>query len=449
MNVNELLQVLWRRKMIVGAITALAIGIAVAALQLVKPEYESTTTLALSPTNVQNGLIMFGILDSVVPVYADAATSHTTLSLARPQSPYPLGTVRVQTFQGTPIIKVTGRSTSKFVARDTANAVTAALLKRVRSHEVGVASIRLTELDRATLATAPVFPKKKLTLIVAALLGLAFGVGAAFLRENLATKIETPEELERLAGSPVFGQLPTEPAVTRLRSAEALSEDTRLRAFSEALRDLRTNLLFAEGNPGSIVLTSPQGSHGKTTVSFGLAATLARAGTRTLLIDADLRRGRLAEMLDLPRTPGLVEVLTGTPVEEVIQHTSLETLDIITGGRRGGDPVELLTSEFPALLNHLESIYETVVIDATPLVPISDARIIARFAAATLIVASAGNVTRRQVRTAVERLSLIGARATALVLNNYHEPGATTYYGMPENEPSRRRTRRQRESSAS
>lgn len=441
MNLNELLQVLWRRKVIVVVVTAVAIGIAVAALQIARPVYQASTTIALSPRNAQNGLILFGILDAVVPVYADAAESPTTLELARPKSPHPLGTVSVDTFSGTPIIKIRARDHSPYIARDTANAVTGALLQRITHGGIGLKSIRVVELDRATLPTSPVFPRKKLTLLVAALLGLILGVAAAILRENLATKVETPEELERIAGVPVFGEIPSEPAVTRVGTADDLLDDTRLRAVSEAFRDLRTNLLFSAGNVRSIVLASPQGSHGKTTIAFGLAVTLARAGTRTLLLDGDLRKGRMPEMLGIPATPGLSEVLTGTPLEEVIQHTSLETLDLLPGGSRGRDPVELLTSEFPALLSRLEGMYETIVIDGTPLVPISDARILARYADATLVVASAGRATRRQVRTAIERLSLISVRPTAMILNNYSARGMPGYYGPSETEEPRRRTR--------
>jgi tyrosine-protein kinase len=444
-NLNELLQVLWRRKVIVLVVLAAAIGIAVAALQIAKTVYESSTTIALSPRDAQNGLILFGILDAVVPVYADAAGSPTTLALARKKSPHPLGDVTVETFSGTPIIKIHARDHSPFVARDTADAVAAALLQRVQRDRIGLATIRLVELDKATLPTSPVFPRKKLTLLVAVLLGLILGIAAAILRENLATKIETPEELERVAGVPVFGEIPSEPGFTRVHEAADL-DDTRMRAAQESLRDLRTNLLFSAGEVRSIVLASPQGSHGKTTISFGLAVTLARAGTRTLLIDGDLRKGRMPEMLGIPRTPGLMEVLNGTRVEEVIQHTQLENLDVLPGGTRGGDPVELLTAEFPALLNKLEELYETIVIDGTPLVPISDARILARFADATLVVASANRATRRQVRTAIERLSLIGVRPTAMVLNNYSARGAPGYYGPPELEAPPRRRGRQRTS---
>jgi capsular exopolysaccharide synthesis family protein len=146
-----------------------------------------------------------------------------------------------------------------------------------------------------------------------------------------------------------------------------------------------------------------------------------------------LRRGRLAELLRVERSPGLMEVLRGeTAVEDAIRSTALESLDIVTGGRRAGDPGELLTVEFASILGRLEEQYEAVVIDGTPVVPVNDARIISRYVDATILVASAGAATRRQVRAAVDRLSLIGVRPAAVVLNNSRERGDSSYYYVTE-----------------
>jgi capsular exopolysaccharide synthesis family protein len=322
--------------------------------------------------------------------------------------------------------------------------VTDVLLERAKD-DIGINSLELTQLDRPVAATDPVFPQTRLALAVALLIGLALGIGLALLRETLTTKVETPEELGRVSEAPVFGEIPTEPAIASFNSPEVLGENPLLRGVSEALRELRTNLLFSEGSLTSVVVTSPEGSHGKTTIAFGLAVTVARAGTRTVLVDGDLRRGRLSELLDIERSPGLMEVLKGTPLKEVVRHTSLDTLDVVTGGRRGGDPGELLTSEFPLIIEALQKQYDAVIIDGTPLVPVSDARIMARYANAVIVVANAGTATRRQIKRALERLSLIGLKPTAVVLNNYRAPGGTSYYALPEEiaqiRKSRRRTR--------
>jgi polysaccharide biosynthesis transport protein len=428
-NLHELFEVVWRRKLTVVAVTLLVIGLAVGLLRTLTPQYESTATLALIPTGGRDDVFLLTVLDAVTPVYADAAVSRNTENAARARAGGELGKISVRTFNNSPIIRIKARHSDRAVAQRSAQAVTDVLLERSTSG-ARIPNLVLRQIDRANRPTDPVFPQTTLTLGAAILLGLSAGLAVALLRENLTTTIETPEELARLSGVPVFGEIPNVRRLSRVSSPDELVSDPRLRIASEALRDLRTNLLFANGTLSSIAVTSPEGSHGKTTVSFGLAAVLARSGARTLLIDADLRRGRLAELLKVEQEPGLGEVLLGLPLADAIRPSAVTSFDFLARGRLGTDPGELLMYEFGTILEECERRYEVVVVDTTPLVPISDARMIARYAKATLIVASAGVTTRRQMRTAVERLQLISVRPTAVVLNNYRSPVQTAYYGM-------------------
>jgi tyrosine-protein kinase len=431
---NDLLRVFWQRKLRIILITLAIIIPAYAATEIVPAQYESTSTLALTPKESGNDLVLFGILDTVVPFYADAATSRTTLNSARELLGRDLEDVSVQTFKGTGIVKIKSRSTNPRRAQQSAAAVTDALLKRVSSGDVGIPSLKLGEIDAPAVSSSPVFPRVKLTLIVAGLLGLGLGLGVALLSESLTTKIESADDLAETSGVPVFAEIPAETAILKMHDPVDLGTHPRLHIVAEALRDLRTNLLFTDDSIRSIVVTSPDGSHGKTTVAFGLAATLARAGTRTLLVDGDLRRGRVAELLDLPRAPGLIEVLRGEAELADAIHSTAEGLDVLAGGRRSANPGEVLTSEFPTLLSHLERDYEAVIIDCTPVVPISDARIVARYADATLLVVRAGSALRRQVRAAVDRLELISVKPTAAVLNHSVTVRGSSYYVRPSSE---------------
>jgi tyrosine-protein kinase len=440
---NDLLRVFWQRKLLIVLVALAVIVPAFVATKLVTKQYESTATLGVTPKSAgPEALTLFAILDQVVPFYAEAANSRTTLAAARARLGQQLGDISIETFKGTGLMKVKARSPSPRIAQLSAQTVAHVLVRRVNRGQVGTASYKLDVLDRASLPTAPVFPRTRLTLLVAALLGLGLGLAAALLRENLATKVETAEDLNAASGLPVFAEIPAETAVPKLHTADDLATQPRLHVVAEALRDLRTNLLFTDDSIRSIVVTSPDGSHGKTTVAFGLAATLSRAGARTVLVDCDLRRGRIAEMLGLPRTPGLMDVLLGeTQLERVIRPT-VDGPDVLVGGRRTGDPGELLTQEFPAVLAELEREYDAVVIDATPVIPISDARIVARFADATLLVARAGTASRRQVRHAVERLALISVKPTASVLNHSGGVSRSSYYVRPTEDPESRSQRR-------
>jgi capsular exopolysaccharide synthesis family protein len=424
-------------------IMMIQIGFAIVGLRLVTPLYESTSTLSLTPRNEEgSSLIFFGALEGIVPVYTDAAESHRTRELADANFPGELPGLSIDTFEETPLIKLKVRDPDPEVARDAVEAYSRALLEREADEDFGFRSLKLDQIDEPIAASTPVYPNTTLTLAVAGLLGLAFGAAAAFLRESYTTKVETSEMLSRLAGVPCFGEIPSEPAVRRIKQVEDLGSNTRLRGVAEAFRDLRTNLLFAEENPGSILITSPEGSHGKTTVALGLAVTLARSQARTLLVDGDLRKGRLADALGMQRAPGLAECLVGAPVEDAIQATSMDTLDVVTAGGPIGDPGELLLAEFAGVLERFEEIYELVVVDSPPTSPVNDSRIMARFTGGTLVVASADSATRRTVRDAVQRLSLIGVRPTAVVLNHAPVPGGRDYYGYLEPTRPRRRPRR-------
>lgn len=444
MTLNDLLRIFWQRKLLILFVTFAVIVPAYVGTMLVSPRYESTATLALSPKNLTSDLVFFATIDPVIPVYADAAGSRSTLAAARSRLGGRLADISVATFKGTPIIKITARSTSALFAKQSAAAVTNVLLERTsstkaQSAQIGIPSLKLTELDPPAVSTAAVFPRTRLTLFVAGLLGLAFGLAAAFVRENLTTTVESADELARLTGVPVFAEIPAESAILKMSTTDDLAENPRLRIVAEAFRDLRTNLLFSDDSLRSLVVTSPDGSHGKTTVSFGLAVTLARAGTRTLLVDGDLRRGRIAQLLELETSPGLMEVLLDeASLAESIRPTGIETLSILTGGRRAGDPGELLTVAFPSILSMLEQEFEAVVIDSTPVIPVSDARVMARHADATLLVAREGYAKRRQVRQAIERLQLISVKPAAAVLNYAATVRGSSYYLRPSGEGAER-----------
>ena len=414
--------------MVLG-VTVLVIGCAVGAVQLITPQYKATSTLALEPQKLGNDLLFFQTIDSITPIYAAAAESETTLAAAKAQNGGQLADISVRTFAQSPIFKIDAQSTDASLAQSSAQSVTNVLQDRVKAGEVGIASLELTQIDKPTVPTSPVYPNKKLTIAVAVLLGLGLGVAAALLMERFTSRIRTRADLADASGLPIYAELPRQSSLSRV-TPELLANSPALRPINEALRDLRTNLAFAgNGEIETVAVTSPEGSHGKTTIAFGLAVAIARSGAKTLLIDADLRRGRIAEMLDIPRIPGLYEAMNGSPLGPgVIRQTSLPNLELITGGRLVSDPGELLATRFAQVLAELRPRYDAIVIDTTPVVPVNDGRVVANLTKATVLVASAGGATRRSVEEAVSRLSLIAVTPTAAVLNKSRSRQARGYY---------------------
>jgi tyrosine-protein kinase len=429
MTIHEILSVLWHRKLIVIGVLVIAIVDAAVALHLITPRYQSTATLALTPAKLGNDLLFLQTLDPVVSIYASAAETHTTRESARERLGGRLADISVRTFRDTPIMKIDARDPSPALAEQSALAVSNVLLARVSDGTVGVPGLKIKLIDRPTLPDAPYYPSRKLTYAIACLLGLAFGIAAALLWENLGRRVRTRDDLGEVSSAPVFAEIPLAPRIRKLRTLGAFIADPDLRTVSESLRDLRTNLLFAESSMNSVVVTSPEGRHGKTTVAAGLAVTLARSGARTILLDADLHRGRLAEMLGINRTPGLRDVLEGRQLKTALRESSITNLHLITSGPIGGDPSELLASRFPAIFQQLVEEYEVVVIDAPPLAPLNDARVIASLADTTILVAAAGKVSYRSVRDAVERLKLVAVVPTAAVLNMSRSRQSRAYYG--------------------
>ena len=429
MNLTEILSVLWHRKLVVLGVTVLVIGCAVGAVQLITPQYKATSTLALEPQKLGNDLLFFQTIDSITPIYAAAAESETTLAAAKAQNGGELADISVRTFAQSPIFKIDAQSTDASLAQSSAQSVTEVLQDRVKAGEVGISSLELTQIDKPTVPTSPVFPNKKLTIAVAVLLGLGLGVAAALLMERFTSRIRTRADLAEASGLPIYAELPRQGSLSRV-TPELLTNSPALRSINEALRDLRTNLAFAgNGEIETVAVTSPEGSHGKTTIAFGLAVAIARSGAKTLLIDADLRRGRVAEMLDVPRIPGLYEAMNGSALGPgVIRQTGLPNLDLITGGRLVSDPGELLATRFEQVLTELRPRYDAIVIDTTPVVPVNDGRVVANLTKATVLVASAGGATRRSVEEAVSRLSLIAVTPTAAVLNKSRSRQARGYY---------------------
>jgi capsular exopolysaccharide synthesis family protein len=202
-------------------------------------------------------------------------------------------------------------------------------------------------------------------------------------------------------------------------------------ALGEAYRNLRTALLMsrAGGPPGAILITSATSREGKTVTAVNLSVMLAQLGI-TLLIDADLRRARCHRVLGLDNRGGLTEVLTGAQeVGIAVRPTGIDQLDLLGAGSAPPNPTELLGSaKMTALLTELRASYQYIVIDSSPILPVSDALILARAVDGVVVVANGVATPRQQVRAACARLDYARGKVLGLVLNRVRLQSAD-YYG--------------------
>ncbi len=311
-----------------------------------------------------------------------------------------------------------------------------------RITEVGqLGKVRI--VDPARPPRYPVKPKKKLNLMLAAIIGLMLGVGIAFVIEYMDNSIRSPEEVERM-GLPLLGTIPViaeeeedgsrNNGRLRLRPGSANGDDEaqqlsrRLVAhfrpkspISEAYRTIRTNIQYSRADDPirSLLITSPGPGEGKSTTAANLAITFAQLGYKTLLVDADLRRPVMHRVFGLDRNKGLTNCLVGREqLESVVNSTEIENLFVLTCGPLPPNPSEMLGSEaMKRLLSEASQKFEAVVLDSPPVLAVTDAAVMSTETDGTVLVVRAGKTDRQATVRAHESLRKVGAHVLGGLLN--------------------------------
>jgi capsular exopolysaccharide synthesis family protein len=203
-------------------------------------------------------------------------------------------------------------------------------------------------------------------------------------------------------------------------------------AFAEAIRAVRTAVIFSSAEAGAraVVVTSTGPGEGKTVISSSLAIALAQAGQRTLVVDADLRRPRLHEALGRSAEPGLSNVLIGdVPLSDALRATRVANLTMLSAGHLPPNPAELLGSpRYLALFEEMKRRFDWIVLDAPPVMPVTDAAIVARPAGGVVFVIGSEMTPRQSAVTALEHLRAANAKFVGAVLNRVNIQRHAYYY---------------------
>jgi len=271
----------------------------------------------------------------------------------------------------------------------------------------------------AITPTSPAEPNPMRTLALAIIVGLLLGLGAAFLADYLDVSVNSAEDLERASGGlPVLGAVPQDNPPDNRPIAISQPKDLAV----EAYRGLRTSVQFITMDRAIKVVqvTSALPGEGKTTTAANLAVLLVQAGKRVVLVDADLRKPRIHEVFVVDGGKGLTTALLGSEPEVVMQKVEVgdDRLTLITSGPIPTNPSELVGSNrMRSLLSALRDEFDIIIVDAPPVLPVTDAVVLAGLTDIVIVVAKAHQTTDAQVRETVSTLARAGATLGGTVLN--------------------------------
>jgi capsular exopolysaccharide synthesis family protein len=279
-------------------------------------------------------------------------------------------------------------------------------------------------IDTAKPGARPVRPNKPLNIALGVIIGLVVGVGLAFFIEYLDTSVKTIDDVEKALGSPVLGVIPQNVGVLLHEGAES--------PHAEAYRVLRTNLLFSRKDDklNTVAVVSAGAGEGKSTTVFNLAAVFAQSGQRVIVVDSDLRRPTLHKMLRVTNNIGLTNyLLKQNTLEEVIQTTSLPTLDFMASGKLPSSSLGILSSaQMRDLIHELKQHYDFVFFDSPPVMGVSDASILASEVDMTVQVIQYRRYPQPMNIRAKQMIEKVGGNLAGIVLNNINMSQDESYY---------------------
>ena len=449
MTLDDILRL--SRRHIITLVLSTLLGIALAAgwVALQKPVYTATATgvvQAKAGTGTVgeslsgNSLAITKSKTYVAYFSSEPVAERVIEELGLDASPSSLaGRVTARVEEETPNITVSARGDSPERAKQLADAVVAETAEYVRELETQnvsaapdqpegeegqqqdqVPATSILPLANAELPSSPTEPQPARALVLGGLAGLALGYVIAWFRHRQDTRVRTQEDIEEAAGgAPTLGLIPANEALASPERAVRNSDEVDF-STREALRQFRTNLRFVNVDhaPKSIVVTSARIGEGKSTISSNLAYLLAEGGERVILVDADLRRPSVAGIFDIDSSVGLTQVLAGSAdLADAVQPTEHPNLMVLPAGTIPPNPSELLGSQ--RMRDLIATLTQThrVILDAPPLLPVTDATLLTTSTDGAVLVVAANDTRKEHVERAAANLRTVNARLLGAVIN--------------------------------
>lgn len=443
LDLKHFLQVLRRHWRSIIAIVTLAMVVsAVLTFVVMKPVYESKSRVLIGidirDTTDAHAAAIFA--NSRAETYADLAqssrlTEQVIDSLDLQMTPEELASsISAEIIEGTTLIQLTVRADDPRKAQTIADVTASQFTDFITTLEApggDAANAQITAqiTDQPTFNPTQVSPRRGLNLAAAFVIGLMLGIGLAIARELLDRTIRTADHVAEVTDAPVLASIGYD---SEIRSSPLLTDLSGFAARTEAFRLLRTNLRFIDldAQPRCLVISSAVPGEGKTMTSTNLAVALAQTGRKVLLIDADLRRPRVASTLGLDPAIGMTTALVGkTEIDDAIQIHEPSGLHVLASGAKPPNPTEILQSKITHdLIRRLRNSYDTVIIDAPPLLPVADSSVLATLADGVIMVIRHGKTTRDQVEEAAGRIDRVAGKLYGVVVNMVAKRAVGSYY---------------------
>lgn len=474
-TLRDFFRILRKSWIILIALTLVGGGVALVYSLLQKPVYSAATKVFVSTTTastVQELAQSNTFSLSRVDTYADLVTTPIVLEPVirelnlKTTAALLAKDIKAEASNGTTIIDISASNKNAVTAASIANATARSLSSTVAeiesSEEIDAPSpVKLTRVQTAVVPTVPDSPKISLNVAIGLVIGLALGIGLALLADSLNVRVRSSRDVTELTELPILGGILLDPEADK-RPLVLQAEPKSIR--SEAYRALRTNLQFlSSGHPvastsfassvnagtpfggvtsaGSptpgrshrgIVFTSAIASEGKSTTVANLGLALAEAGLRVLIVDADLRRPRVAKILGLVGAVGLSDVLIGrVEPAAALQQWGEKSLFVLPAGQVPPNPSELLGSAaMVALIDWLGVNFDVVLYDAPALLPVTDAAILAKVVDETIVAVGVNRTTKSQLSATLTALQNASVTPAGIVLTLLPTKGPDAYeYG--------------------
>jgi capsular exopolysaccharide synthesis family protein len=442
MSLEQIASLLWRRR-ILFAVTLLVCVVAVVAVTIRLPKsYQATATLLVGGKEIQTDLPLdTGLAERLTRTYttlagnpnvADSVRQELTLDLSREEL---LDRMSFSPVERTQLLQISADGPTRKEAQLIANTYATVFQRRVQeAFDRGSAPARVLLSERASLPINAYKPNPPLYIGLGTLLALLLAAAVVLIAERLDRRLRVAEDDESVLGQPILGRIPT---LTVLNTSAGWSRDSF--EVDDAFRLLKTNIDFTGNEPVRLIaITSAAPLEGKTTVSANLAVAAANDGERVVLVEADLRRPRLAAsglMGDITAEGfGLSGYLVGATSERdvVVSHPSIPTLSVVWAGAPPPNPTSLLRAQrLENLLDVLAQSFDRIIIDTPPISVGADASVVASRAAGTLYVIDAKKTSQSPARAGLNQLRRTHARLLGVVVNRATVPTFEGYYTPP------------------